>query len=493
MKQQDIENRIRVLFSRFVTEVEGNKAQDLLDTNLISENVALPILAKLFDCPNLINANHEGNRNFPGIDLIDKEKRIAFQVTATPTLDKIKTTIKTVLKHSLQYSFDQLYIYVISKKQGTYSTNAVNDLIQGKFNFDPQKHVIDFSDLLEICSQKDIYDQQFILERLEDQFGNQNILPRGLSKQTQAAEEIASNLLEIDFPEYLYVADLDIDKKAVTEEGKKQNLFNYKRHLQPREIARVALELKSLRFASDWVCYENKVFTFHDLEQDDCPLREIIDIGTIVPLHSYEIYDVSDSYEAIFKDLLNVTLKQELYHRGVQWQNSEKLYFFTDDKKSPDSMERKEEWIGKKKDSRVVFKTILKSEKSKAPGEVLHHKHFAFGIKFIRVGDSWYVALRPDWFFSSNGYKPSYFNYDQVTKQKKLEKNIAIYNHVRFITYFLKNQGTGDLFSQNNHHKFLKYGDLVIFEADYPLNDNVWLNHEPKEKVTAMKDQIGLF
>ena len=186
-------------------------------------------------------------------------------------------------------------------------------------------------------------------------------------------------------------------------------------------------------------------------------------------------------------------MKQELFHRGVQWQNRAKLYFFISNGNSPNTMERKEEWIGKKKDSRIVYKTILKTEKSKAPGEVMHHKHFAFGVKFIRTGDSWYIALRPDWFFSSNGYRPSNFNYDNVTKQKKLEKNIAIYNHVRFITYFLKNQGTGDLFDSQMTSRFLEYGDLVTFKADYPLNDRVWLNHETKEKVTAMEYQKELF
>lgn len=81
MNQQKSLLRISELLSRFKVQVGILNASSLLDINVISEDFLIPILDIIFDC-NLINANTI-SKNFPAIDLIDKTKRISFQITST--------------------------------------------------------------------------------------------------------------------------------------------------------------------------------------------------------------------------------------------------------------------------------------------------------------------------------------------------------------------------------------------------------------------------
>lgn len=100
MKALEIENRLREVVGRLITEVELSTKQGRQDINLISEEAWIPILKEVFNCPNLINLNRI-KQNFPGIDLGDLTDRVAFQVTATAKLDKVKDTLTTFKKHNL--------------------------------------------------------------------------------------------------------------------------------------------------------------------------------------------------------------------------------------------------------------------------------------------------------------------------------------------------------------------------------------------------------
>lgn len=72
-------NSITQSLSRFRSEVEILNSSSLYDINLHSENILIPLLNELFQL-NLENAN-KTKKNYPGIDLIDVENRVAFQVT----------------------------------------------------------------------------------------------------------------------------------------------------------------------------------------------------------------------------------------------------------------------------------------------------------------------------------------------------------------------------------------------------------------------------
>src|SRR5262249_30323682 len=149
------------------------------------------------------------------------------------------------------------------------------------------------------------------------------------------------------------------------------------------------------------------------LYDDDLRLRKIIDPGTvtaITPSSRFYTIDakVDENRERVFKTLLGRCLQQTLYHRGVRWQHKEKFYIFSEMDNEPF---RKEAWFGKKEDERTVYSRTMKNNK---PDEILNCKHLAFETKHKRFGDRWYLLIRPDWFFSYDGYNWSRYCEDNL-------------------------------------------------------------------------------
>ncbi len=93
MNQQKSILRIAELLSRCQHEIELLNSADLYDINKISEYALIPVLKEIFDASNLMNAN-DLKKNFPAIDLIDTEKKIAFQVTSTSTITNHSYVVK---------------------------------------------------------------------------------------------------------------------------------------------------------------------------------------------------------------------------------------------------------------------------------------------------------------------------------------------------------------------------------------------------------------
>lgn len=83
------------------------------------------------------------------------------------------------------------------------------------------------------------------------------------------------NLVEISFPEQLFIADLDIDRDEVLVNSRVEGGAWLKNSASTREVAQAALKQQGLSFAADWECHENKVITFHNLYEDDLRLTRM--------------------------------------------------------------------------------------------------------------------------------------------------------------------------------------------------------------------------
>ncbi|MDH2345143.1 SMEK domain-containing protein [Bradyrhizobium sp. SSUT77] len=66
--------------------------------------------------PHLTNLNRK-QKNFPGIDLGDDHDRVAFQVTSSTTLEKVKFTVRQFMDRAYYNTFDELFILVLARKQ----------------------------------------------------------------------------------------------------------------------------------------------------------------------------------------------------------------------------------------------------------------------------------------------------------------------------------------------------------------------------------------
>jgi hypothetical protein len=367
--------------------------------------------------------------------------------------------VELIFSEGQAQSLEFLSEVVDSEFIGLEARQEVNDLIARIAALDPQQ-----------------WNSEFIQR-------NSTQVPVRLSNlnPAQVTETVHLNLLELFFPKELYISDLAIERENVI-----NNSQNYdsklKKNATTRDVVRAALKQAGVAFGVDWICHGGKIITFHDLRDDSLPLSTIIDDETTTLLDSQEFYKIDGSSENIFKSLLGRCLQQKLYHQQVYWQHKEKLFIFGE---VEGSAIRKEEWYGKKKDERTVYERIMKNNK---PNEILRCKHFAFRTKYRRLGQNWYLTIVPDWFFSFDGYKRSFYAKDNLDWLKRHENDKSVYNHLRFITAFLKTEKSSDLFVKRHHYPFLSFGELITFNNAPPLNDDEWNPKTPKNGSANVDD-----
>jgi hypothetical protein len=499
MKVLESQIRIRELMVAFATQAKAAAATGKTDFNHASETVLIPLFKEVFGYSNLENLNRTQGNNFPGLDLGDQTVGVAFQITGTADSDKVKDTLQKVVNHRLHETYSRIIIYIITEKQKTYSGSGYDKIVQGRFDFDKERDILDFRDVLKEIQHFQIDKLRRIENILEANFGDRNIPLFGLTSAPQT-ESVFLNLLEISFPQTLYVAEVHIDMGDDEEPGRSRRRRRRGRGGKPkgfiskRDRIHAALHREGLRFAADWEYHNGKIITFHDLEDPSVSLRSVIDVGTIESLSSSDFYNIDDNYERVFKSLLRRCLQQKLYHQQVVWQHEEGIFIFTDVK---GEASRAEEWFGKKSNERDVYVRTMKNNK---PDEILKCKHLAFEVQFRRFGQKWYLAITPNWFFSYDGYKKNHFCADDLKWLKLKENNSHVANHALFIAYFLKSESTLgaemqtiNMFEEKvtgeprheTRYPFLSFGEYVTFDNAPLLGDKLW---RPAKKDTLQME-----
>lgn len=244
-----------------------------------------------------------------------------------------------------------------------------------------------------------------------------------------------------------------------------------------REKVQRIMEQRGVRFSSDWMCHESQIIAFHDLSDSSLPISRIVDRGTVTTLAPDEYYGQGEDQERVFKSLLHYCLKQALFKKGVQWQNKSEMFIFcpTEDGQS----KRQESW-GSAKVVRTVYE---KKMNRKDPTKVLSHKHLAFSRQFLRIDNSWFLIIKPEWFFSYDGYKKSRYSDESVAWLKRHEWNKNVFTHFRFVD-FLTSIPTEDLFEGKPPapYPFLSFAKNVSFSGLPSLPDAKWLSAESADR-----------
>jgi hypothetical protein len=94
-KRKEIDRVIHLL-SWWLPKIKLNNYIEFFDINKIAEDLSLLLLNEIYNCK-LVNLNHI-DRNHSAIDLGDKKRGIAYQVTSRTDSRKIKKNLKTFLK-----------------------------------------------------------------------------------------------------------------------------------------------------------------------------------------------------------------------------------------------------------------------------------------------------------------------------------------------------------------------------------------------------------
>jgi hypothetical protein len=108
----------------------------------------IPLITEVYGYRNLENLNFTKGSNYPSVDLGDETARVAFQITATPDLKKVKETLTKFVEYKLYEKYERIIIYIITERQPNYSDEKINHIIQGKFSFDVKKDIWDYRDIL---------------------------------------------------------------------------------------------------------------------------------------------------------------------------------------------------------------------------------------------------------------------------------------------------------------------------------------------------------
>lgn len=177
MNLERSQKRIRDLMSLFVTRVESATAMGQTDLNKVAETILIPLLAEVYGYKNLKNLNFTEGSNFPSVDLGDETARVAFQITATAGIEKVKYTLTKFVEYKLYEKYDRIIIYIITEKQSSYSDTEINRIIQGKLSFDVKKDIWDWRNILGEVTKFQIEKTREVEKILEANFGEERTEP----------------------------------------------------------------------------------------------------------------------------------------------------------------------------------------------------------------------------------------------------------------------------------------------------------------------------
>jgi hypothetical protein len=477
MKQQDLINRLRDELTHVVAQTEGNSAMGLTDHHKIAENLICGLMREILGFRGLRNLNASEHINYPAIDLADFGARVAVQVTATASLAKTKGTIGKFLKHGLPASFDRLVVYILARKQDSYSQESIDKVAGPRLAFDGKADILDFRDLLEKAVHLEPVRLAAALRVIEA--FNRGV-PVGLAQTDfdppqDAPEDATLNLVQFFFPRALFVADL-LPEFLLRPAG-----FGRK---PDRDVVRHHGRERGKILPSDYYVHSNQLLTFHDLNDEHNPFAWAVDTGTVVDLAPHEFYSADEGQERVFKALLRYGLQVKLYRERVLWRHEEKLFVFMP--LNNDDSHREIVWQGEKVTKRHVYERKFSK---KDVDKVFTQKHLAFAVDFYRLETQWFVSLTPDWFFSYGpDFKSSRFAAGSISWLKRQENNATIETHFRFLVSWLRELDAEDMFSEASKRPNVSIGEPVSLPGLPALPDEEWLPVHETELDSGMGD-----
>ncbi len=340
-------------------------------------------------------------------------------------------------------------------------------------------------------------ESSFFRKTISDAFELEDELEKALKaeidkKQNEyfnKTELVYSNLVKIEFPTQLYIADLDIDKKEVRHYNRERKFRFFKPSLHDYAIS--ALYMHNISFPHDWILWDNKVITFHNLQDDDIGLTKIIDRGTAEPIGCDEFYNLTDNHLSQFKYLLKKCLETKLHKLKIKWYKDEKLFAFQPIQK--DTLKRWKpraiEWTKtKKKATRKVVDIKLDLKDN---SKVFNLKCLAFRTIFEFLDYEWFLAIKPEWIYLWNDLTVCSLAFKNIQWLKKTERNMHVFNHFNFILHYLQPSEIESMFDEYKDYRFLIIESIESFNFAPIVTDSVWNNLEDLTTRRKLKDKDG--
>jgi HEAT repeat protein len=196
------QHRISQLLAVFVAQVKEYGAAQRTDINRVAESVLVPLFREVYGYLQLEDLNRTEGPNFAGIDLGDRQAKVAVQVTSTPTTAKVRHTLEQVLKRDLFQDYQRIVIYVLTEKQKSYPAETLSKLTNGRF--DAKRDILDHRDLFRAITSTGLtLEQTQTVERLLEEHFGQPGLPFWKESSSLPPNSAYFQLLIRDVLEYL--------------------------------------------------------------------------------------------------------------------------------------------------------------------------------------------------------------------------------------------------------------------------------------------------
>lgn len=303
-------------------------------------------------------------------------------------------------------------------------------------------------------------------------------------------EKLYSNLVEISFPTTLFMADLNIDKDEVKKHqkglGKK---FKYRP--TSKDYAVSALYMHDISFPHDWIVWEKKIITFHNLKDDRIGLTKIIDKGTVEEFSCDEFYETSTDHLSMFKYLLRKCLETKLHKLRIKWIQDANMFAFL-----PVEKDLQDRWVNRsiewtKSVKKATRKVVEIKRDLKDKEKIFNIKCLGFRVGFEVLEDKWYLSIKPDWVFLWDDFSVSTIAFKNIQWLKKTEKNMHVFNHFNFILRYLQPSETESIFEEFREYPYLKIGNIEDFDFAPIVPDSVWVNLEDPSLQKKLNDNAG--
>lgn len=448
------------------------------------------ISSTIWDLPNERTAAYKAVNKVGGFPMMS-EKTIEAQSSDSLTvcLNKVKECDIYVLIVGGRYGWQPEGNESITELEYLTALNNKKAILVFNTAYDKEKLQKDFFQRVET---------KFFRKTVSDAFELESEIEKSLiteidKKQKEyfnKTELIYANLVKIELPKTIYIADLALDIKAV----KKYNKENKKYFKKPssHDYAVSALYMNGYSFPHDWIVWNKKVITFHNLHDNDIALTSIIDQGTIVPLSLDEFYSQSDEQSSQFKYLLKKCLEAKLHKQGIRWIRDNSMFAFIPIDKNDDGewQSRSVTWTKKNKATRKVVDVKLNLKDNQ---KVFNMKCLAFRTHFECLDNEWYIAIKPEWIFLWSDLKVCDIELAQKNIQwlKRNERNMHVFNNFNFILHFLQPKFDNSLFDDIKDYPFIKLKSIEKFDFAPIIPDDTWSNLEDPRALQRLSDTNG--
>ncbi len=266
------------------------------------------------------------------------------------------------------------------------------------------------------------------------------------------SERLYCNLLPIEhLPSYVYSAP--IANSLIKTRKDRSTALPSKEAIKAAIRSAQADNPEQARFMPAFRLFEDRLFTFHDLESPDNPLAPVIEDGEVEPLNSKD-FIAEEENRKLLTSLLNMALTRHVGRLGLVIDDTKHdRFFFSEDNGGP----RVIRWAPlKRMVSRTVAKPMMNGER------VLFWRHLGAYLKITFLANKFYVQIAPTWVITSDGQHAS-GGPDigrRVIKWTGPERNLHLLYHVRFWTSVLRNRPGGPI--------FVRAGDQSIEISSFP-------------------------